>query len=111
MITTICFLDDARTAFEEVYRILGEGGHFVIGFVDKDSPIGKSYERHQEKSSFYAAATFYSREEVFQLLNQSGFREITTVQTIFHPLTETTPVDAVKPGYGEGSFLVVRGLK
>ncbi len=111
MITTICFLDDVKTAFEEVYRILRDGGHFVIGFVDKDSRVGKSYQRHKEESAFYSDATFYSAEEVFQLLKQTGFRDITTVQTIFHRLSETTRVEPVKSGHGEGSFLVVRGLK
>jgi len=111
MITTICFLDDIRMAFAEVYRILKEGGCFLIGFVDKNSPIGKSYEQNKEKSVFYSNATFYSITEIIQLLGESGFRDLATVQTIFHPLSETKKADPVKPGYGKGAFLIVRGNK
>ena len=111
MVTTVCFLDDVKTAFKEVYRILRDGGHFIIGFIDKNSPVGKTYQQHKEGSAFYSIATFYSVEEIFKLLKQTGFRDVSSVQTVFHRLSETTRVEPVKPGYGEGSFLVVRGLK
>ena len=32
MFTTICFLDDIETAFNEVYRVLKSGGSLIIGF-------------------------------------------------------------------------------
>ena len=44
MVTTVCFLDDIDLAFHEVFRVLKPHGAFVIGFVDRSSPIGKSYE-------------------------------------------------------------------
>jgi ubiquinone/menaquinone biosynthesis C-methylase UbiE len=111
MVTTICFLDDVERAFQEVYRVLKNKGAFVIGFIDKESPIGRSYQQNKEESTFYSAANFYSAEEVLRLLTQLGFRDITSVQTIFRSLSETTHVEPVKPGYGEGSFLVIRGFK
>ena len=43
MVTTICFLDDLDLAFGEVRRMLKPGGSFIIGFVDKNSPLGKFY--------------------------------------------------------------------
>ncbi len=45
MVTTICFIDDVKKAFLEVKRILKSGGAFIIGFIDKNSSIGKIYER------------------------------------------------------------------
>ena len=111
MVTTLCFLDDAATAIAEVYRILRNDGHFVVGFIDKDSPIGRVYQQHKEESAFYGIATFFSAEEVADLLEQAGFRDISFVQTIFSGLSEITQVEPVKPGYGEGSFLVVKGRK
>jgi len=111
MVTTLCFLDDIETAFAEAYRVLGNGGHFVIGFIDKDSPIGKLYQEHREKSLFYKVASFYPVKEVAQLLRQTGFRDISFIQTIFRDLPETTNIESAKSGFGEGSFVVVRGEK
>ena len=45
MVTTICFVDDIKKAFAEVKRILKPGGIFIIGLVDKNSPLGKTYEK------------------------------------------------------------------
>ncbi len=111
MVTTVCFLDNVRAAFGEVHRVLKKGGHFVIGFIDKNSPVGRTYLQYREDSAFYSIATFYSVEEIMQLLEQIGFRDIVTVQTIFHSLSETRGVEMVRPGYGDGSFVVIRGMK
>lgn len=39
MVTTLCFLDDPRKAFSEVYRILKPQGFFINGFVDKINTV------------------------------------------------------------------------
>jgi len=111
IVTTICFLDNVKRVFEEVYRILRANGALVVGFVDKNSLIGMSYEKNKEKSAFYSSAVFYSIEEVIQLMAENGFQDFKTVQTIFRPLSETKRVDTILPGHGKGSFLVVRGFK
>lgn len=111
MVTTLCFLDDVETAFAEAYRILENGGHFVIGFIDKDSRIGRLYQQNREKSLFYKVATFYSVKEIVQLLRQTGFRNISFTQTIFRDLPEITNIEPIKSGFGEGSFVVVKGEK
>jgi SAM-dependent methyltransferase len=48
MVTTICFLDNIKAAFREAARVLKPEGALVIGFIDKDSPIGKLYQQHKE---------------------------------------------------------------
>jgi SAM-dependent methyltransferase len=111
MVTTICFLDDVEAAFGEVHRILKDRGTFVVGFIDKDSPVGRSYRRRAKDSAFYSIATFYTAGEITRLLTQSGFRDIATVQTIFAGARRKQRVEPVKDGCGEGSFLVVRGVK
>jgi len=111
MVTTVCFLDDMDMAFHEVRRILKPGGSFVIGFVDRDSPLGKEYQDGKDKSAFYQNARFYAVDEVISRLLKSGFCELEFRQTLFGPLAELSEVEPVKEGHGEGSFVVVRGEK
>ena len=111
MVTTICFVDNLNLAFREAYRILKLGGYLIIGFVDKDSSLGKLYQQHKEKSLFYKIATFYSTKEVVYNLSKAGFKKFDFRQTIFHGLNEIKNVELVKEGYGEGSFVVIRARK
>jgi len=111
MVTTICFLDDVEAALKEAYRIIKPSGSLIIGFIDKDSPLGKLYEQHKKKSVFYDVAIFYSVNEIVSRLEKVGFKGFNFVQTIFHNLTEISDIEPIKAGYGEGSFVVVRAIK
>ena len=111
MVTTICFVDNLNLAFREAYRILKLGGYLIIGFVDKDSHLGKLYQQNKKKNVFYKIATFYSVKEVVYNLNKVGFKEFNFKQTIFHSLNEIKNVEPVKENYGQGSFVVIRARK
>jgi len=111
MVTTVCFLDDVDLAFREVHRVLKTGGSFIIGFVDRESPLGKEYQKRKDKSAFYKDAVFYSVDELVTHLKQAEFADFAFRQTLFKPLDDMQEVDPVKEGYGEGSFVVVRGVK
>ena len=111
MVTSICFVDNLNLAFREVYRILKPGGYLIIGFVDRDSSLGKLYQQHKENSLFYKIATFYSTKEVIYNLSKVGFKEFDFRQTIFHGLNEIKDVEPAKEDYGEGSFVVIRARK
>lgn len=111
MVTTICFLDDIETALKEAYRVVKPGGSLVIGFVDKESALGKLYLEHKEMSLFYRIATFYSVDEVIFYLKQASFKNYTFAQTIFHNLKEIKTVEPVEEGHGRGSFVVVKAVK
>lgn len=111
MMTTICFVDDIDAALGEAHRVLRAGGHLVIGFVDRDSPLGRDYETHRAEDPFYAKATFYSARELTEHLERAGFSDLAFKQTIFTPLPDVTTLQQSKDGYGEGSFVVVRARR
>jgi SAM-dependent methyltransferase len=111
MVTTVCFLDDMKQAFREAWRVTKSGGHFLIGFVDSNSPLGVQYLERKDKSEFYKEATFYSVQEITDELARAGFGVVEFRQTLFQPLADLAEVEPVKAGHGEGSFVVVRAEK
>ncbi|MBN2631952.1 MAG: methyltransferase domain-containing protein [Bacteroidales bacterium] len=111
MITTICFVDDINLSLAEARRILKNDGFIILGFVDKDSPVGKLYFKNKEKSIFYKDAVFYSTAEVNELLGKHGFVISDTLQTVFGLLPEIKEIQEPENGYGRGSFIVIKAKK
>jgi len=111
MITTICFVDDIRASFQEVRRVLKPGGYFLAGFIDRESIIGRAYQKNKDKSIFYKEADFYSTDEIINLFKETGFSNFGIVQTVFHDLEDIKHIERAKEGYGEGSFVVIRAVK
>lgn len=107
IVTTICFVDSPAQMLAEARRVLKPGGKVIIGFIDRESDMGKDYETHQAESVFYREATFYSADEVEQLLRVTGFRIDAWAQTLAKPLSETREIEALKPGRGQCAFVVV----
>ncbi len=107
MVTTICFLDDVSKAIGESRRIIKTGGKLIVGFIDKNSPVGKLYKEHQKENVFYRDALFYSVDEVVKFMKQAGFSDFYFTQTIFRMLDEIDENEKVKEGYGEGSFVAM----
>ena len=111
MVTTICFVDDIYKSFLEVHRVLKDDGYFIIGFVDKNSPIGKFYLEHKDESVFYKDAIFFGTEELFEIFKKTGFIINNTYQTVFGKIEEINEVQNVLVGYGTGSFVVIKARK
>jgi len=107
-VTTICFVDDAAAMMTEARRVLKPNGELVIGFIDRASTLGRHYLAHQAENLFYREATFYSADEVKQLLLDTGFSEPLWVQTLSKPLEETREIEPVRTGRGQGAFIVVK---
>ena len=111
MVTTICFVDDIYRSFNEAYRILKNAGNLILGFVDKNSPIGKMYLEHKDENIFYKDAVFYGTEDLYEILNNTGFEVENTLQTVFGEIDKIRKAQDVIEGYGQGSFIVIKAKK
>lgn len=109
MVTTVCFLNDIPKAFAEVHRILKPEGEFIIGLIDRKSELGKKYERQKDIHKFYRDAHFHSTAEITELLSQAGFQNFSYWQTLLN--TDENTIGQPQPGYGKGSFVVIKGIK
>jgi len=108
VMTTICFVDDARAMFRWARRVLRPAGTLVIGFVDRESALGQNYLAHQAESLFSRRARFFSASEVEELLLEASFSDFTWVQTLRLPLKEVREIEPALAGTGNGAFLAVR---
>lgn len=108
-VTTVCFLKNPLTAFKESHRVLKEKGKIIIGFIDKNSEIGKLYQKRKSDNKFYKNAHFMAVDEISALVEKSGFRNLKFYQTLTKPAL--TEIEQPQPGYGKGSFVVVNAMK
>lgn len=111
MVTTVCFVDDVLKSFKECFRVLRNGGTILIGFVDRESTLGKIYQANKDKSLFYKEATFYTTSEIVDMLYEAGFKNFNFSQTIFKRLDEIKDKEPAEYGFGKGSFVVVSAEK
>jgi len=111
MSSCISYMEELYLAFQEANRVLKHGGTLVVGFVAKDSIIGKFYEAKRKKSLFYKQANFYSVEKVSVELINSGFHFLEFSQTLFKNLDEIKDVEPTLKGCDKGSFIVIKAIK
>lgn len=109
MVTTVCFLSDIPKAFSEVHRILKPAGSFIIGLIDRNSQLGKKYEKEKSKNKFYREAHFHSTEEITTLLSDADFIHFSFWQTLMDPGKKEPEIP--EPGYKKGSFIVIKSTK
>jgi SAM-dependent methyltransferase len=108
MVTVVCFLENAAKALREAGRILKHQGALIIGFIDRESPLGRQYTLRKKQSRFYREATFYTVGELEALLTTAGLSGFIYRQALF---PEETSHPIVQEGHGSGSFVVIRALK
>jgi len=107
MVTTICFVDNVAESLHEILRVLNPGGFILVGFVDRESELGKQYCKKKENSKFYKEATFYSTPELLKYIQGSGFIVTNVLQTIIPGKSPKT----IMEGFGKGAFVVIKGMK
>jgi ubiquinone/menaquinone biosynthesis C-methylase UbiE len=111
VVTTICFVDDIPQTLAEARRVLRPNGSLVIGYIDRDSPVGRIYQKKKSDNPFYQEAVFVSTDELVDALEAAGFTDFDFVQTIYHWPEEIDEPESVMDGYGEGSFVGIRATR
>ena len=92
MVTTVCFLDDVSRSFSEAHRVLAAGGYLLVGFLDRETELGRAYQEHKAESVFYRLARCLSSEEVAAEFERAGFGDLASVHTIYSsPGSNGTP--------------------
>ena len=109
IIISLCFVKDPLQVLQETRRVLNSAGKIILGIIDKESLLGKSYRR--KKSIFYKKANFFSVKEVIDLLNKAGFYKFSYYQTLFTSLDKIKNIEQPEKGFGKGSFAVIRAVK
>ncbi len=111
MVFCISYFEDLKAALNEAKRVLKNGGALIVGFIEKNSVIGKYYEQRKPESLFYRQANFYTVKHISSMLNQLKFNNLQYSQTLFHALDDIKEFEPAKPGYGEGSFILIKAIK
>ncbi|MFB6354256.1 MAG: class I SAM-dependent methyltransferase [Halobacteriales archaeon] len=111
IVTTICFVDDVERTIAEARRVLEPGGAVVLGYVDRDSPLGRRYRDRRDDNPFYRDATFVSTDELVAALEAAGFDDVAFVQTLFRPPDAIDEPEPVEAGHGDGSFVALRATR
>jgi SAM-dependent methyltransferase len=109
MVTTICFVKNPLKTIQNCYKALKKNGYLLIAFVDLDSPLGKIYEKNKQKSKFYKEATFFTKEDIINLMKKCGFKEFECVENLYGDSLNNLKFEINE--CNGGAFKVVRGKK
>ncbi len=113
LITTLCFLSDARRALREAKYALMPGGSLVVAEIPRDSPWGRLYEeKGRAGSPFYADAKFYTVRETVAMLRAERFRVEAFASTLLQPPSDAPSPEAAHDGVVPGvSFVALRAVR
>jgi len=109
IIITLCFVKDPKKVLKGARRVLKRSGKIIIGIIDKDSFLGKFYQK--KKSIFYKQARFFSVKEATRLLRETGFIRLSYYQTLFKLPDKIDSIEKPKKGFSKGGFVVISGEK
>jgi len=109
IIITICFAKDPRGVLAEAKRVLKKNGKLIIGIVDKDSFLGKFYQR--KKSVFYKEANFFSVRDLSDLIKAAGFGKFSYYQTLSKIPDKMNSIEKPEKGFGKRGFVVIGAYK
>ncbi len=113
LIVTLCFIDSPLAVLLEAHRILKKEGKLVLGLVLRDSPWGRFYsEKKEQGHRFYKYATFYSYQEVTELLEHTGFAIEKVISTLFQKPNELDEMEMPREGFSpDAGFTIIVARK
>jgi hypothetical protein len=88
---------------------LKPNGEIILAIIDKNSELGRKYEKGKTSSKFYSDAHFHSTEELTAFLQQSRFQNFQYWQTLTG--LKENEIEKPEKGYGQGSFVVIKANK
>jgi len=72
--TTLCFVSNPEKVLNEAKMVLVPDGHIVLGIINRESKVGREYQKKGETGhSVYSHARLFSEEEAVELLKKTGF--------------------------------------
>ena len=109
IIITLCFVRNPQKVLKESGRVLKENGKVIVGIIDKNSFLGKNYQK--KRGVFYKKAKFFSVKEITGLLENAGFFNFSYYQTLFDLPGKINSIQKPKKGFGQGGFIIISGEK
>ncbi len=110
LVTVVCFVDNLAQFFHEVSRVIKTDGKIIVGFIDKNSDLGKIYESRKDTNKFYRQAHFYSVSDIKTHIQHAGFSNFKFSQTILG-LSQNAKTYEVLSGYNKGAFVTLCATK
>lgn len=108
LIVTICFIDNLSEVFNEIKRVLKNGGYLVIGFVPKESPWGQLYiKKASEGHRFYKYAKFYSFQEVKKILEENNFKIVKIISTLSQKPSDDLKYEEPSENYNKNAGFII----
>ncbi len=103
-VATWCFLDDPNAFLAESARVLGPGGHLLLGLLDWEAPAARGYLAGKADDPFYRHARPTGARQVDATLRRAGWRTRIWKQALMTGPEDSSPP---RPGHGEGLFAAV----
>jgi ubiquinone/menaquinone biosynthesis C-methylase UbiE len=111
IVVTICFVDDVMMVLKESARTLKNSGILIVAMINKNSPLGRKYQKSRKKSEFYKYAEFLYPEKILDIFKKTGLKFIESRQTLLQSFHETSQLQTQKKGYNQGGFVVLKAQK
>lgn len=107
MITVDPFIKNLEGVFNKIHSVLTNSGCVYLVILDRETPLGKIYNKNKEQDENYKYANFYSFDEVSKMLSKQ-FNIEKVMQTIFKLDNQyQEPID----GHGEGIFCAIKARR